>query len=96
MAEQWRVGRKLGRTLYRNEVLVGMMDTPELADEVVVTMNELDWRLRNFLKIEGFRFAFIDKAFKLPEPADAGAAVAAMMEVAEAVLWDFLARNETK
>lgn len=31
----WRVGRKVGRTLYRAEQLVGMMDTPELAAEAV-------------------------------------------------------------
>jgi hypothetical protein len=35
----WRVGRKLGRTLYRDEVLVGIVDTPEIAAEIVATMN---------------------------------------------------------
>ena len=35
----WRVGRKLGRTLYRDEVCVGMVDTPELAAEIVAAMN---------------------------------------------------------
>jgi len=31
----WRVGRKLGRTLYKDDVVVGMVDTPELASEIV-------------------------------------------------------------
>jgi hypothetical protein len=35
----WRVGRSLGRTLYRDEALVGMVDTPELAREIVDAMN---------------------------------------------------------
>jgi hypothetical protein len=34
----WRVGRKLGRTLYRDDQCVGMVDTPELASEIVRTM----------------------------------------------------------
>ena len=38
----WRVGRKVGRTLYRDEQLVGLMDTPELAAEVVEAMNEAE------------------------------------------------------
>ena len=39
-SNRWRVGTKLGRTLYRNNQLVGMMDTPELAAEVVAVMNK--------------------------------------------------------
>lgn len=35
----WRVGRKLGRTLYLNNVCVGMIDTAELAAEIVASMN---------------------------------------------------------
>ncbi len=35
----WRVGRKVGRTVYVDDVLVGIMDTPELAAEVVAAMN---------------------------------------------------------
>lgn len=35
----WRVGTKLGRTLYRDEVCVGMVDTPELAAELVEAIN---------------------------------------------------------
>ena len=37
----WRVGAKLGRTLYRDGVLVGLLDTSELAAEVVAAMNAL-------------------------------------------------------
>jgi hypothetical protein len=41
--ERWRVGRKVGRTIYRQvgehpsdaDLLIGVMDTPELAGEVV-------------------------------------------------------------
>lgn len=36
---RWRVGTKLGRTLYRDNVCVGMVDTPELAAEIVAAMN---------------------------------------------------------
>ena len=35
----WRVGRKVGHTIYRDNVLVGMMDTPELAQLVMDAMN---------------------------------------------------------
>jgi predicted DNA-binding transcriptional regulator AlpA len=35
----WRVGRKLGRTLYRNDVCVGLVDTPGLALEIVEALN---------------------------------------------------------
>jgi hypothetical protein len=35
----WRVGTKLGRTLYRDEVFVGTVDTPEIAAEIVAAMN---------------------------------------------------------
>lgn len=35
----WRVGRKLGRTLYRDEVCVGMVDTPEIAAAIIEAMN---------------------------------------------------------
>jgi hypothetical protein len=37
---RWRVGRKLGRTLYRDEICIGMADTRELAAEIVSTMNK--------------------------------------------------------
>ena len=35
----WRVGRKLGRTLYRDEVYVGSVDTREIAEELVAAAN---------------------------------------------------------
>ncbi len=40
----WRVGTKLGRTLYEGEQLVGMMDTVELAARVVDAMNGAEVR----------------------------------------------------
>ena len=36
---RWRVGRTLGRTLYRDGRCVGMVDTPELAAEIVAALN---------------------------------------------------------
>jgi hypothetical protein len=33
------VGTKVGRTLYRDEQLVGLVDTPELAAEIVDALN---------------------------------------------------------
>jgi hypothetical protein len=36
---RWRVGQKLGRTLYKNNHCVGMVDSPELAAEIVACMN---------------------------------------------------------
>lgn len=42
MAEQvtyWRVGSKVHRTLYRGDELVGMVDTPALALEVISALN---------------------------------------------------------
>lgn len=36
----WRVGRKVGRTLYdRNDRLVGVVDTPDIATLVVEAVN---------------------------------------------------------
>lgn len=37
--EGWRTGRKVGRTLYYNGQLVGMMDTRELATKVVEALS---------------------------------------------------------
>ena len=37
----WRVGRKLGRTLYLDDECVGMVDSPELAEEIVEAMEHL-------------------------------------------------------
>ena len=36
---EWRVGRTLGRTLYRDDVCVGMVDTSAIAAEIVALMN---------------------------------------------------------
>lgn len=38
---EWRVGRKLGRTIYCNDMLMGMMDDMESADLIVKTLNAL-------------------------------------------------------
>lgn len=43
----WRVGRRVGRTIYMilgnepsdHDVLIGVMDSPEIADEAVVAHN---------------------------------------------------------
>lgn len=37
----WRVGKKLGRTLYIGDTVVGMVDTPELAAQIVWAMNRV-------------------------------------------------------
>jgi hypothetical protein len=37
-APRWRTGRKVGRTLYLDGVLVGLMDTRELAAQVVAAL----------------------------------------------------------
>lgn len=39
MADLWRVGSKVGRTIYLNDKLVGMMDTIALAKKVVDALN---------------------------------------------------------
>lgn len=47
MAERWRTGRKVGRTIYAHKDgdyegrLIGMMDTPDLAAEVVRAVNNM-------------------------------------------------------
>lgn len=39
-SDKWRVGRSVGRTIYdANDALIGVMDTPELAQEVVDARN---------------------------------------------------------
>jgi hypothetical protein len=51
----WRVGRSVGRTVYRmvgpnaskDDVLIGMMDTPELAKQVVEAVNAMRTRLKH-------------------------------------------------
>ena len=50
----WRVGTKNGRTLYahagtgasREDVMIGVMDTPELAAEVCLGHNHMLWSRR--------------------------------------------------
>lgn len=39
MTGNWRVGTKVGRTLYRDEKLVGMVDSVEMAAEIAYAMN---------------------------------------------------------
>lgn len=39
---KWRVGTKVGRTIYIDDQLVGMMDTPELARQVVDAVSMVD------------------------------------------------------
>lgn len=40
MTVRYRVGRKLGRTVYRDDELIGVMDTPELGALVAEALNE--------------------------------------------------------
>jgi hypothetical protein len=40
MRDVWRVGTKLGRTLYKNGEFVGTVDTKEIAEEIVRKMND--------------------------------------------------------
>lgn len=37
----WRTGRKVGRTIYNGDTLIGIMDTPELAQQVVTAVNAI-------------------------------------------------------
>lgn len=39
MSDRWRVGRTLGRTLYLDGRVCGMVDTPEMAAAIVAAMN---------------------------------------------------------
>lgn len=39
---RYRTGRKLGRTIYDGDLLIGMMDTPTLGAMVVRALNERD------------------------------------------------------
>lgn len=53
----WRVGRKVGRTIYMvvgpepsdDDVLIGVMDSPEIAGEAVCAHNRLlaDWQINS-------------------------------------------------
>jgi hypothetical protein len=50
----WRVGRKVGRTIYMivhteasdDDVLIGVMDSPEIAAEAVTAHNHYLWNHR--------------------------------------------------
>jgi len=42
----WKVGRKVGRTLYDGDELIGLMDTRELAARVVAAVNSEEVFLR--------------------------------------------------
>lgn len=53
---KWRVGRTLGRTIYRNDQCVGIVDTPELAECIVDSAN----RPASASYVEGWNAA-IDK-----------------------------------
>lgn len=53
----WRVGRKLGRTLYRDDVCVGMVDTRELAEEMVRSLNLFEAALAKPAPAAAPRFA---------------------------------------
>lgn len=61
MTEQWRVGQKLGRTLYKDEILVGMMDTVVLAEQVVAVMNTSDSRIRETLDNDWFLRTLVER-----------------------------------
>lgn len=39
---KWRVGHKLGRTIYYNDSVVGIVDSPELAEFLVRAANNSD------------------------------------------------------
>lgn len=39
---RWRVGTKLGRTLYIGDQVIGMVDTPELAAQIVDAVNRVN------------------------------------------------------
>lgn len=36
----WRTGKKLGRTIYKNDELQGMMDCPDVAERIVELLNK--------------------------------------------------------
>lgn len=61
--DHWRVGRKVGRTVYRQvgpepsdeDPLIGVMDTVELAARVVEAVNEQTERRQEENGIQGLR-----------------------------------------
>lgn len=96
MAEQWRVGRKIPKNLYKGDLDVGRMDTAELAAEVVDGMNGVNWRLKNFVDSRRFEFEFVDKLVRSRTPAHVLEEAEALTKAAQAVLRDFLTRSEPK
>jgi hypothetical protein len=96
MAEQWRVGRKIPKNLYKGDLDVGRMDTAELAAEVVETMNELDGRLTDFLDSGRFAVEFVDKLVKGEAPVQILENAETLTQAAEQVLENFLFGTEGK
>ena len=41
-AERYRVGRKLGRTIYCDDALIGMMDSAAIAQDVVIALSGME------------------------------------------------------
>lgn len=46
--QRYRVGRHLGRTIYDEDTLIGIMDTPELGALVVEALNTRDRVLKTW------------------------------------------------
>lgn len=73
--EKWRVGRKLGRTLYIGDRFIGSVDTPELASQIVEAVNAggvsktfqsaEDFVAANFDGADGSYYAKGDRAMRL-------------------------------
>lgn len=62
---KWRTGGKLGRTIYRDEVRVGMLDTPEIAKEIVTALNVVPRMPRE----EGRHFVLVDAISRIAQHA---------------------------
>ncbi len=65
MSDTWRVGRKLGRTLYLNDEVVGMVDTSELAARIVDAMNVPSTHPKNVSKKDESDDMTFDESVKL-------------------------------
>lgn len=63
MAE-WRAGRSTGRTLWRDEQLVGMVDSPEIAREIVEAMNARGRQVEMLVELAGYP----PKSVRVPLP----------------------------
>ncbi len=44
--EHYRVGRTPGRTLYRDDQLIGLLHTAEIAQQCADALNQYEWRQR--------------------------------------------------